>query len=200
LTEKQPLPGRPARPDEDRLVFIGTLSRTQGIQGGIRLMPEFDDLDDFEDLKTERLFIKPVLETAGLRAKATGAAIQFREITIREFQAQHRFLVLFFEEAPDMTTAEFLRGHEVYVYEDELWDLPEGKYYAWQLAGLELFDLTTNQAAGTVIELKPGVQDYLVVNGPERQFLVPYVPEIIKSVDLQKKQITAALPEGIAEI
>lgn len=162
------------------------------------MLPEFDNLDDFEDLKTDRLFLKTVPAPGALRPQPNAG--QFREITLKEFFPHQRYLVLFFEEAPDMDTADLLRSMEVYVYEDELWDLPEGKYYAYQLAGLELFDLETNQAMGTVRELRPGVQDYLVVVGPKGEFLVPYVPEIVTGVDMAAKRIDARLPEGLAEI
>jgi 16S rRNA processing protein RimM len=164
------------------------------------MAPAFDDLDDFEGLKTERLFLKPVTQTAGLRAKATGATALYREATIREFQTHQRYLILYFEEAPEINAAEPFRSHEVYVYEEELWDLPEGKYYAFQLAGLSLFDTVSGQTVGTVRELKSGVQDYLVIQADGGDFLVPYVPEIVTRVDLEKREIQAALPDGIREI
>ena len=191
-----PLPGRPARPDEDRLVYLGMLTKPQGIRGGIRLFPEFDSIEDFEDLKTQRLFLRPAPQ-AGLRPKPAGA---FREIDLAEYEEHQRFLVLFFEGIPDATAVEPLRNQEVYVYEDEMWDLPEGKFYSYQLAGLTLIDQVTGEPAGTVKELRPGVQDYLVVTSPTGEFLVPYVPEIVEKVDLAEQRIYARLPEGITEI
>ncbi len=187
------------RPDESRLVFLGVLVKPQGIKGGIRMLPEFDNLDDFEDLKTDRLFLKPSAGPNALRPVVPEAST-YREITIEDFTPHQRYLILFFDEAQDMNAAELLRNHEVYVYEEELWDLPEGKYYAYQMAGLELYDLETGQVAGTVKELRPGVQDYLVVQTQGGEFLVPYVPEIVVKVDLQAKRIEARLPEGITEI
>ena len=189
-------PGRPAQPDERRLVYLGFLTKPQGIRGGIRMLPEFDDIDDFEQLKTDRLFIKPAPQ-ASLRPAGKPA---WREITLSEFQPHQRFVIVLIEEAPDMNSAELLRNHEVYVYEEEMWDLPEGRYYTWQLAGLDLFDSATGQVAGKVIELRPGFQDYLVVKGPIGEFLVPYVPEIIEKVELDTGRVIARLPEGLAEI
>lgn len=193
--DKPVLPGKPVQPDEDRLVLLGTITKPQGIKGGVRLMPQFDNLDDFENLKTDRLFLKPVSSTAGLRPKAT----EYREVIISEFDDHHRFLVLFFEGVTDMNGAEAYRNMEAYVYEDELWDLPEGKYYAFQLAGLEVFDSATDRIVGTVRELRSGAQDHLVIKG-EREFLIPYVPEVVSKVDLEQRRITANLPPGIDEM
>lgn len=159
-------------------------------------MPQFDDPDDFENLKTDRLFLKPVVSTGGLRPRNA----EFREATLKEFDDHHRFLVLFFEDISDITGAEAFRNMEVYVYEEELWDLPEGRYYGFQLTGLELLNSETDKVVGTVKELRSGVQDYLVVQGDNSEFLVPYVPEIVISVDLEQKRITAALPPGLDEM
>jgi 16S rRNA processing protein RimM len=194
--DKPVLPGRPAQPDEDRLVLLGITTKPQGIKGGVRLMPQFDDLDDFEDLKTDRLFLKPVPATAGLRPKSA----EYREVTIAEYDDHHRFLVLFFDGVSDMNGAEAYRNMEVYVYEDELWDLPEGKYYSFQLVGLELYDSATDTVVGTVNELRSGVQDHLVVQNEKGEFLVPYVPQVVTKVDLEQKRITADLPPGLDEM
>lgn len=194
--EKHPLPGRPARPDEDRLVLLGYITKPQGIKGGLRLMAQFDDPEDFENLKTDRIFLKPDPSTAGLRPRA----LVYSEVKLVEFDIHHRFLVVYFEEAPDINAAEAFRGLEAYVYEDELWDLPEGRYYGFQLEGLELFDTAKNGVVGTVKGMRPGIQDYLVIKGLEREFLIPYVPEIVTGVDLKARRITANLPEGIEEI
>jgi len=188
------------RPDEDRLIYLGVLTKPHALQGGIRMLPEFDDTDDFENLKTDRVFLKSVTPPNSLRGKVTGATGEYRELILKGFTPHQQYLILFFEEATDMNAAELLRSHEVYVYEDEMWDLPEGKYYAYQLAGLELFDLITEQIAGTVKELRPGVQDYLVVDSSQGEFLVPYVPEIVVGVDMAAKRINAKLPLGINEI
>lgn len=195
-----PLPGQPAQPDVEKLVYLGMLTKPHGVRGGIRMHPEFDDLDDFEFLKTSRLFIKAAPETAGLRAQASGKTGQYRQLELSEFQPHQRSIILYLDGISDMTAAEALRGYEVFVYEDELWDLPEGKYYTWQLVGLSLFDETTGASAGTVTELRPGVQDYLVVKGEAGEFLVPYVPEIVKSVNLEEGRIVAELPPGLTEI
>ncbi len=194
--DKHPLPGTPARPDENRLVLIGIITKPQGIKGGLRLMAQFDDPDDFENLKTDRIFLKPDPSTAGLRPKAAA----YSQVTLKEFDIHHRFLVVFFEEAPDVDAAEAFRNLQAYVYEDELWDLPEGRYYGFQLEGLELFDTVKNAVVGTVKAMRPGVQDYLIITGIEREFLIPYVPEIVTGVDLKQRRITARLPEGIEEV
>lgn len=193
---KLPIPGAPARPDEDRLIFLGTITKPQGLKGGVRLWAEFDNPEDFELLKTERFFLKAGKPAPGLRPQPT----QYFEITLNEFSEHQRFLVLFFEGVTDPDAAERLRGAEVFVYEDEMWDLPEGQFYTYQLVGLEVFDENTGEIAGAVKEVRPGVQDYLVVSGSGKSFLLPKVPEIVSKIDLEAKRITARIPEGLADL
>lgn len=193
---KPVFPGTPARPDEERLVLLGLISKPHGLKGGLRMRPEFDDPDDFENLKTDRLFIKVGQSSSSLRPQAAS----YYEVTLEEFQEHQRNFILYFEGITDMTTAEMLRSTEVYVYEDELWDLTDGRFYTFQLVGLELYDSATDAVVGTVKSVRAGVQDYLVVRAGNKEFLVPYVPEIVSAVDLETKRITAKLPEGIMDI
>lgn len=194
--DKATLPGRPAQPDEQRLVLLGVISKPQGIKGGLRLVPQFDDWNDFENLKTDRIFLKQDPVGAGLRPHKA----LYSQVKLTEFLMHQRFLVVFFEEAPDINAAEGFRSMLAYVYEEELWDLPAGKYYGFQLEGLEVYDGAVEQVVGKVKQLRSGVQDYLVVAGEKGEFLAPYVPEIVKKVDLEAGRIWTILPPGLDEI
>ncbi len=196
---EKPFPGKPAQPDEDKLILIGTLSKPQGLKGGVRMWPQFNNPDDFEELKTDRLFLKTTPSKASLRPKPAA----FYELTLNEFADHQRFLVLYFEGVDNPETVELLRDAELYVYEDELWDLPEGQHYTFELVGLDLIDEASGQAVGKVLEMQSGVQDFLLIqpNDPAaKTFLVPYVPEIVLKVDKTQGQIIANLPEGIQDI
>lgn len=196
---EKPFPGKLVQPDEDKLILIGTLSKPQGLKGGVRMWPQFNDPEDFEELKTDRFFAKTTPSKASLRPKPAA----FYELTLKEFDYHQRFLVLFFEGIDNPDSVEPLRDVELYVYEDELWDLPEGQYYTFELVGLDLVDEASGQPVGKVIEMQSGVQDFLVVQPGDpaaKQFLVPYVPEIVLHVDKSKGHIRVNLPEGIQDI
>src|SRR3546814_8645815 len=68
---------------------------------------------------------------------------------------------LFFDGVTDMNAAENFRNLEVYVYENELWDLEPGHYYNFQLVGLDVYDSETGAIVGIVKSMRPGVQNYL---------------------------------------
>lgn len=195
----KPFPGKPARPDEDKLVLIGTVSKPQGLDGGVRMWPAFNSADDFEQLKTDRLFAKTAPSKSSLRPAKT----EYFEIRLDEFSDRQRFIVIYIDGVDDPETAERLRDMELYVYEDELWDLPEGQFYTYELTGLDIVDDETGNAIGTVKEVQTGVVDYFVVQPATpgaKTFLVPNVPEIVLKIDKQSSQIRVRLPEGIDDI
>lgn len=73
--------------------------------------------------------------------------------------------------------------------EEDLPKLQDGEYYWHDLVELEVLT-TDNISLGHVSEvLATGSNDVLVVND-KRERLIPYTKEVVKSVDLDKKQIT----------
>ena len=91
------------------------------------------------------------------------------------------------------------RGRFLYLPEQALDDLPEGYYYEHHLAGLECRS-PDGEALGRVTGLDPGEgQARLVVRDGEREFLVPYVPEIVKDVDLDGGFVIIDAPAGLLD-
>jgi 16S rRNA processing protein RimM len=81
-----------------------------------------------------------------------------------------------------------LRGAEVAVRRESLPKPDEGKYYLTDLVGLEVVN-EQGQALGVVRRIfTNGAQEVMEVVG-DRSRLLPWVPAIVKGVDLEKKQI-----------
>ncbi|HVN53886.1 MAG TPA: ribosome maturation factor RimM [Anaerolineaceae bacterium] len=100
-------------------------------------------------------------------------------------------LLLSFREYPDRDSVGELRNELVYVRADQLPSLPEGEYYHHQLIGLEA--VTEDETALGVLEeiLETGAADVYLVRTPEgKELLFPALEEVIRGIDLEKKQIT----------
>jgi 16S rRNA processing protein RimM len=81
-----------------------------------------------------------------------------------------------------------LKGSEVAVRRESLPKPDEGKYYLADLVGLEVVN-EQGQALGVVRRIfTNGAQEVMEVVG-DRSRLLPWVPAIVKGVDLEKKQI-----------
>jgi 16S rRNA processing protein RimM len=90
-----------------------------------------------------------------------------------------------------------LTNKDVFVAVRELPELPKGEYYHHQLLGLQV--LTDGKPFGELLEiLETGANDVYVIkdlSGNER--LLPVIPSVVKSIDLEKGIIEVEIPEGL---
>lgn len=82
-----------------------------------------------------------------------------------------------------------LTGAEIFIHRHQLPQLEEGEYYWSQLEGLEVITLKGEQFGCIDHMLETGANDVMVVQG-DRERLIPFVTsEVVKRVDLDKKQV-----------
>jgi 16S rRNA processing protein RimM len=99
----------------------------------------------------------------------------------------------------DRATTEGWRGRYLFLPEQSLDELPEGYYYEHHLVGLECRS-PAGEDLGVVTGLDPsGGQTRLVVRRGQREFLVPYVPQIVRGVDLERRQVTLEPIPGLLD-
>jgi len=85
-----------------------------------------------------------------------------------------------------------LKGSTVYVRREALPEPEAGHYYLADLVGLEVVN-ERGEALGVVKRwMFNGAQDVMEVVGDGKVRLLPWVPEVVKKVDLLKKQIDVA--------
>ena len=82
--------------------------------------------------------------------------------------------------------AEKLRGQVVEIHYSQVYSLPEGQYYHFQLIGLEVWT-TQGELLGNITEiLNTPSNDNYVVSGAKGEILIPAIEDVIKSIDLDK--------------
>jgi 16S rRNA processing protein RimM len=99
----------------------------------------------------------------------------------------------------DRDAADLWRGRSLYLPEQSLDELPEGFVYEHHLVGLACRS-PLGEDLGEVrgIDRGPG-QQRLVVRRGRREFLVPYVSEIVTAVDLEARTVTIDAPPGLLD-
>lgn len=89
----------------------------------------------------------------------------------------------------DREAAEALVGAEIHVPRSALPKPKPGEYYWVDLEGLAVINLEGVEF-GTVSHLfATGANDVLVVRG-ERERMLPYIPQVVRAVDLEARRIT----------
>jgi 16S rRNA processing protein RimM len=82
---------------------------------------------------------------------------------------------------------------------DDIPPAEEGAYYYFQLEGLTVQTLDGN-AVGVVKEImKTGGNDVFIVEDGGNEYLVPFIGDVVKQIDLQKNTMIIAQMEGLFE-
>lgn len=165
---------------QDRPVTLAAITGAHGVTGEVRLKLFGEGV---AALKRYRAFNDSKLTLAKLRDDGKGGAIAR------------------FEEVPDRTAAEKLRGTALTVPRSAMPELAEGEYYHADLLGLRVVSdagdelgiciAIDNFGAGDVIEIeRPTGED-----GKRRRFMVPMTPAAVPEWDHERLVVNAAFVE-----
>lgn len=138
---------------------VGRLGRPHGLEGFLGLYVESEDLVHFR----------------------VGAIVDAEELplTVRELRHGKKGYQVAFEEIPDRTEAERIRGRIIAVTERR--DLGRDEFWPEDLIGLEV-----KPGGGVVKGVEHGAwQDRLVIERDDVVFEVPFVDELVPVVDLE---------------
>lgn len=110
---------------------------------------------------------------------------------------RNRFLVKF-EGVDTREDAEAVKG-TLFVPANQARDLDEGEYWERDVVGCEVVT-GDGTKIGTVIDVVPGpAQDLLEIDTGHGAGLVPFVSEIVTSVDTAARRVVIDPPEGLLE-
>lgn len=99
-----------------------------------------------------------------------------------------------------ISRAEEFVGCWVEVPADQAVHLPEGTYFDHDLVGCSVVD-THGSRLGIVRDVLPiAGNSQLVVQGSDREYLIPAVENICIQISIEKKQILVDLPEGLMDL
>jgi 16S rRNA processing protein RimM len=120
-------------------------------------------------------------------------------LVIEHSQAYHRRWLVKFEGADGRDALEPWRGLFLAVPAEQLTPLEEGEVYLHDLAGfsVRLPDDTPLGLVSAVYELPAGVM--IEVQGPKREFLLPYKKMFVQRVDREARRLVVTPPEGLVE-
>lgn len=156
---------------DNKLLTIGRIVAPHGVRGDVRLVPLTENPQRFFEMKSIRLREKGLLEIEAVRAHKNFILLKLRGINT-------------------MDEAETLRNQEVVLTKAELGPAPAGRYYVFDLLGLEVFDTQGNKLGILRDVITTGAADvYSVVNEQNKELLVPAIKSVIKEVDIAGKKL-----------
>lgn len=165
-------------------VEVGTIVNTHGIKGEVKVKSN----SDF----TETRFQPGEVLTIERQGKNI-------ELTIASYRVHKGFHMLKFEGINNINDIEYLKN-EVLLQEreHEEIELAEHEYYYSDIIGCTVFD-EEDAPIGRVIEIfETGANDVWVVKG-DKEYLIPYIADVVKSVDVEGRKIVITPMEGLLD-
>lgn len=159
----------------------GKIVTTHGVKGEVKIMP----YTDYPELLCEfdRLFIGKNHE----------------EIAVERSRAFKGMVIAKLEGIDTPEDASKLRNKILYMHRDDL-ELDENTYFIQDLIGIEVHDADTDFVYGKIADvMQTGANDVYVINGEDREYLIPAIPEVVISTDVDGNVMTIRPLEGLFE-
>ena len=155
-------------------IRIGLVAKPQGIRGEIKVNCLSDSLERFLDLEYVFLEEKQGYTRYNVKGARLGDDCAF----------------LFLERIYDRDAAELLRNKYICVDREHLIELPEGRYFIFDLEGCRV--VTDEGVELGILEevLQPGANDVYVVRKGKEEVLIPAVESFVQDVNIKDKLIT----------
>jgi 16S rRNA processing protein RimM len=169
-------------------VVVGRLRKPHGLKGDCTLFPLTDD--------PETIFAPGrtvwVVDLAGDTVAGP--------LTIERSRSYHREWLVKFAGVENRENLDQYRGHLLGVPQDALSPLAEDEVYLHELDGfsVRLEDGTPLGLVSGVFELPSGIM--IEVQGPKREFLLPYKKEFVRQVDRAGRRLVVTPPEGLVDL
>lgn len=174
-----------------RWLNVGKIVNTHGLKGEVRVK----SVTDFPERR-----YKPGNQ---LMFFSSDGKKQF-PVTVRSHRTHKQFDLIRFEEFDSIDEVEKLKGGFLKISENQLTrdeELNEHEYYYHEIIGCKVYS-EEGDLIGTVTEiLSPGANDVWVVQSEENDklYYIPFIEPVVKKVDVDKKEITIHVMEGLIE-
>lgn len=163
-----------------KYIETGKVVGTHGIKGEVRVQPWSDTpqfLVDFDCFFTDNEGGN-TLEVVCSRVHKNIVLILFHDINTIE-------------------GAEKLRGTTLYIRREDV-ILPEGSHFIQDLIGCSVTDGITGEPLGELCDVsKTGANDVWHIMRGGREYLIPAIRDVVKSVDIESKRVAIIPLKGI---
>lgn len=161
-------------------LYIGKIVNTHGIKGEVRILSKFK--------YKSKIFKKHFKVYIGKDKQ---------EEIINSYRPHKQFDMITIVGIDNINDVLKYKGKLVYINKDDL-ELNDNEYLDEDLIGLDV--IVNEEKIGRVVRIEKDMyQDKIVVNKEEKEFLVPYVYDIIKSINLEEGTMTLEYIKGLLD-
>lgn len=169
----------------ENLYDVGKIVNTHGVKGEVRVIR----ITDFE----ERF-------TPGNTLYIVGKKEETIPVTVKSHRTHKQFDLLTFDEFTSIDSIEKYKDSLLKVAESDLTPLEEGEFYYHEIIGCTVESEEIKEIGKITSILSPGANDVWVVETAEgKEVLIPYIPDVVKEINIGEKRIRIHLMEGLID-
>jgi 16S rRNA processing protein RimM len=171
-----------------KYLLVGKIVNTHGIRGEVKVWPETDFPEERFRKGSELLIVHPEDETRTVHVTVSGA------------REQKNLYIVKFQQFDNINQAESYKGWSLKVTSDKKAGLAKDEFYFHDIIGCQVVT-EDGETVGTVTGiLRPGANDVWVVSrGKRKPAYLPYIDDVVLSVDVPNKKVTIRVMEGLLE-
>jgi 16S rRNA processing protein RimM len=171
---------------QGEFVTLAKVTKTQGRKGEVAAALFTDFPERFATRK---------------RLLLVGLGGERREVELEDYWLHKGGVVLKFAGVDSISQAETLVGCEVQILRAERAELPQGSVYIADLVGCVVRDGGREIGRIQDVQFGAGEAPLLVIEAQGgKEILVPFASEFLEGVDLERKQVSMKLPEGLLDL
>ena len=158
-------------------ICIGKIINTHGIKGEVKI-ESYSDFDEERYTKGKQVYIR--------------VDEKYLPVMVASYRKHKGFPLVSFVDLQNINFVEQYKGCEIYIDEADRKQLKKGEYYRKDLVGLTVVD-EEGITLGKIISVEEtlGAQNNLRLQLEDaKEVLIPYIPMIVKNVDLDKQVMT----------
>jgi len=162
---------------------IGTIVKTQGLRGELRVFPTTDEPSRFELLESAQIFWDDSQPP--------------KTYAIERVRFHKNLVIIKLDGIDDCTAAEQFIGTNIKIPREDALPLDEDEYYQADLLDMPVFT-ETGEKLGTITQiLQTGANDIYVVSAPNtKDLLLPAIKDCIVSVEIAESFENIENPEN----
>ena len=158
-------------------IYVGEVVNTHGIKGELRVISNFNYKD--------KVFVKGMLVYLGLRKQ---------KMTIASYRKHKNFALITLEGINDINDAIAFKGDNLYIERESI---QIDGYFDEDLIDLDV--IADGKTIGKVLKIVDTKAHRIIVISGIKNYMVPYVDEYIKNIDLNSKTITINAIKGLLD-
>jgi 16S rRNA processing protein RimM len=169
----------------DERITIGEILRPKGLKGELKVLPLTDIPNRFSDL------------SRAIVALPNGQDVPVEVAASREYKG---FAYICFAHRDSRESTEDLVGGLIQVERASVPELPDDVYYHFEILDAEVVT-DEGERLGIVVDImETGAHDVYVVQGDEKEYLIPANKETVREIDRQQGRVTIHSIEGLLDL